>query len=124
MEQVENLKINQNISNNWGGKREGSGRKKGVSQATLIKRKIQEYFSEQEVESLIENLKLQVKERPDLLKFLLEQLFGRAPQKIEMKYEEEVYNPYTNMTEEEITEKIRNLVGYYEKHPEEKSNTQ
>ena len=77
------LKINQNLSS-WGGPREGSGRKQGTSEATLIKRKIREYFTEPQVKELIKEAKVMAKKNPHMLSFLLEQIFGRAPQRIEM----------------------------------------
>jgi hypothetical protein len=67
-----------------GGVRPGSGRKPGVSKATQIKRKIQEYFSEQDVQEFIALAKEQAKTKPELMKFLLEQIFGKAPQRVEL----------------------------------------
>ena len=71
-----------------GGKRPGSGRKPGVSKATEIKRKIQEYFSEEDVKEFIELAKEQAKTKPELMKFLLEQIFGKAPQRVEVTGED------------------------------------
>ena len=82
------LKINQNLSS-WGGPREGSGRKPGTSEATLIKRKIREYFTEPQVKELIKEAKVMAKTNPHMLSFLLEQIFGRAPQRIEMMDKDE-----------------------------------
>lgn len=67
-----------------GGKRPGAGRKPGVSKATQIKRKIQEYFSEEDVKEFIALAKQQAKTKPELMKFLLEQIFGKAPQQVEL----------------------------------------
>jgi hypothetical protein len=67
-----------------GGKRDGAGRKPGVSKATLLKRRIQDYVSETEVKRLIAIAKAQVETKPELLKFLLEQIFGKAPQRMEV----------------------------------------
>jgi len=67
-----------------GGKRAGAGRRPGVSKATELKRKIQEYFSEEEVQQLIDDVKAQSKKHPELLKFLVEQIFGKAPQRLEV----------------------------------------
>jgi hypothetical protein len=67
-----------------GGARPNSGRKPGVSKATELKRKIQEYFSEDEVQNLIQEAKEQAKTKPELMKFLLEQIFGKAPQQVEL----------------------------------------
>jgi len=67
-----------------GGRRPGAGRKPGVSKLTLIKRKIQDHFSDEEVQQLIEDAKVMARKRPEVMKFLLEQIFGKAPQRIEM----------------------------------------
>lgn len=55
-----------------------------MSKATLLKRRIQDYVSENEVKRLITTAKGQAETKPDLLKFLLEQIFGKAPQRVEV----------------------------------------
>ena len=60
-----------------GGKRLGAGRKPA---GASIKRNFQDYFTEEEVVALVES----VKKDPKLKGFLVEQLFGKAPQRIEM----------------------------------------
>lgn len=67
-----------------GGKRPGSGRKPGVSKATELKRKIQDHFSDDEVKELIEDAKEMARSKPEIMKFLLEQIFGKAPQQVEL----------------------------------------
>jgi hypothetical protein len=67
-----------------GGKREGSGRKPGVSKATQLKREIHDCFTEQEVQDLIAAAKKMAITKSEIMKFLLEQIFGKAPQRIEM----------------------------------------
>lgn len=67
-----------------GGKRPGSGRKPGVSKVTLIKRKFQDYFTEEEVLTLVNSVKDGAQGDPSLARFCLEQLFGKAPQRVEM----------------------------------------
>lgn len=67
-----------------GGKRPGAGRKPGISKATALKRKIQDYFSEKEVRELIAAAKIQSRSKPEIMKFLLEQIFGKAPQRLEL----------------------------------------
>jgi hypothetical protein len=64
-----------------GGKRIGAGRKPGVS---LLKRAIREHFSQEDMDELIEQAKKMAKTRPEMLKFLIEQVYGRAPQRIEL----------------------------------------
>lgn len=64
---------------NRGGKREGAGRPKGATSRPQIR----EYITPEEVKELVEKCKEQAKEgRPELMKFLLEQIFGRAVQPI------------------------------------------
>ena len=67
-----------------GGKRSGSGRKKGGTDSEMLKRKIQAHFSDKEVKQLILDAKAMAKKRPEIMKFLLEQIFGKAPQRVEM----------------------------------------
>ena len=67
-----------------GGARKGSGRKPGVSKATLIKRSFQEYFTEDEGRELIADLKIAMKKDSKLKVLAIEQLFGKAPQRLEM----------------------------------------
>lgn len=71
-----------------GGKRQGSGRKPGVSKATKLKRKIQDHFSDDEVKELIEDAKQMARNKPEIMKFLLEQIFGKAPQQVELTGED------------------------------------
>lgn len=68
-----------------GGPRKGSGRPKGsVSDATIMRRRIHDHFTETEVRELIADCKAMAKKKPEIMKFLMEQLFGRAPQRIEV----------------------------------------
>ena len=79
---LENLKNNQ-INSSHGGKREGAGRKPGVSKATEIKRKIQDYINEDDVQDLIKLAKKQAKKGDSqLIKYLLDQVFGKPVQPI------------------------------------------
>ena len=78
------MKKNHKKSGGLGGYREGSGRKPGVSKATKIKRAFQDYFEEREIAAMIRLAKKESKTKPEILKFVLEQLFGKAPQKINM----------------------------------------
>lgn len=85
MDSDTNLKNNQTKTKvGRGGKRAGSGRKPGVSKATLLKRKIMDFFSDDEVQTLITEAKEMAKTKPELMKFLLEQIFGKAPQRLEL----------------------------------------
>ncbi|OIQ04319.1 MAG: hypothetical protein AUK58_00950 [Candidatus Moranbacteria bacterium CG2_30_41_165] len=68
-----------------GGKREGAGRPKGA----LNKFKLRERFTEKEIEELVGEAKEQAKKDPIMLKFLLEQIFGKARQLIGMGGEDE-----------------------------------
>ncbi len=68
-----------------GGKRVGAGRKanpEGIDYAHKLKRKIQTYFEDEDVERLIDLAFEQAQDKPELLKFLLEQIFGKARQNL------------------------------------------
>ena len=72
-----------------GGPRPNSGRPKGKkNRETSLRRRIQEFFTEDEIRDLIDTAKKQAREKPELLKFLLEQFFGKAPQRVEMTGED------------------------------------
>lgn len=63
-----------------GGKREGAGRKKGSTQ----KPKITDFITDKEVQDIISAAKTKAKEGDTrMLTFILEQIFGKAPQSIE-----------------------------------------
>jgi len=68
-----------------GGYRPGSGRKPGtVSKAAQLKRRFEDYFTEAEVKDLMADLKNAMARDPKLQIFVLEQLFGKAPQRLEV----------------------------------------
>ena len=67
-----------------GGKRRGAGRPKGSTK----KPQISDYITEAEVKSLVATAKKQARIKPELLKFLLEQIFGKAPQSLDLPGEE------------------------------------
>jgi hypothetical protein len=67
-----------------GVKREGVGRKPGVSKATLLKRSFPNYFTEGNVLILVNKAKPDAMVDSYLLKFVLERIFDKAPQSIEM----------------------------------------
>ena len=61
-----------------GGKRLGAGRPRGS--LTVSRPKIHDFVTKEEVKELVEKAKSEAKAgRPEILKFLLEQIFGRAP---------------------------------------------
>lgn len=60
------------------------GRPKGTTDSVSKRRKFQDYFTEEEVKQLIKDLKDAMMGDPILAKFVLEQLFGKAPQRVEM----------------------------------------
>ena len=47
-------------------------------------RAIREHFSQEDMDELIEQAKKMAKTRPEMLKFLIEQVYGRAAQRIEL----------------------------------------
>ncbi len=68
-----------------GGKREGAGRPKGA----INKFKLRERFTDEEIMELVSEAKEQAKKDPIMLKFLLEQIFGKARQSIGMGGEDD-----------------------------------
>ena len=64
-----------------GGKRAGAGRKKNSGNQRY---KFQSYFTKKEVKDIVKKVKDQAETRPELLKLIVEQLFGRSPQRMEM----------------------------------------
>lgn len=64
-----------------GGKRKGAGRPQG----STTRPQIRDYISETEVKNLVAKAKKQAREGDtNLMKFLLEQIFGKAPQSFEL----------------------------------------
>jgi hypothetical protein len=72
------MKENQDKQNSWGGVRPNAGRPKGKSN----KPKIRDYMTPAEVKELVEMAKQQAKDKPEILKWLLEQVFGKATQPV------------------------------------------
>lgn len=66
-----------------GGKRIGAGRPKGATSS--VRPKIVDFVTKKEVTELVATAKKHAKEgKPELLKFLLEQIFGKAPQGLDL----------------------------------------
>jgi hypothetical protein len=64
-----------------GGKRKGAGRKVG----SVKKPRIADYLTPEEIEEIVENAKQKAKDGDaTVLKLLIEQIFGRAPQSIDL----------------------------------------
>lgn len=72
-----------------GGKREGAGRKKG----SYTRPQLRDYISETEIRRLVEIAKTQASEKPEILKFVLEHIFGKAIQAIDMTSKGQSINP-------------------------------
>lgn len=68
-----------------GGKREGAGRPKG----SINKFKLRDRFTDKEIAELVSGAKELAKRDPVMLKFLLEQIFGKARQSVGIGGEEE-----------------------------------
>lgn len=79
---VSNSKTNQEIKTTHGGRRPGAGRPKGSTN----KLKIGDFFSPEEIDQVVMEAKLlafgdgETKPDKDMLKFIMEQLFGKAKQ--------------------------------------------
>lgn len=75
MEEIENNNLN--IQKKVGGARKGAGRPVG----STTKPKISDYLTLEEVKGLVDVAKAEALQgKPDMLKFMLEQVFGKAPQ--------------------------------------------
>ncbi len=65
-----------------GGKREGAGRKLG-SRNSLTKQLLKDVISEKDKEAILKKAILKAKDGDkDLIKFFLEQFYGKAPQQL------------------------------------------
>lgn len=58
----------------------GAGRPKG----SYSRPQIRDYVTKEEIAELVEVAKKQAKNKPELLKFLLEQVFGKAAQSVDL----------------------------------------
>jgi len=80
---MDKLNRNQETKSTHGGARPGSGRKKGSTN----KLKVADFFSPEEIDQVVIEAKLlafgdgNTKPDKDILKFLMEQLFGKATQR-------------------------------------------
>ena len=63
-----------------GGKRQGAGRPMG----STTRPQISDFITKNEVKKLVALAKKQAKIKPELLKFLLEQIFGRPAQNVNL----------------------------------------
>ena len=63
-----------------GGKREGAGRKVG----STVRPQLRDYYSEDEIKAIVTDLKKRAKKDDVLFKVQLEQIFGKAPQALEL----------------------------------------
>ena len=83
-----------------GGKRIGSGRKKGSTSRPVLR----EYFTEKEIKDFITDLKESAKTDMNIKKFVAEQLFGKAIQPVEGDFKGDLTvtfdNAFISTTEE------------------------
>lgn len=83
--QLENSQGNQ--ESRWGGARPGAGRKSmdgGEEVTRKMRRKFEEYISEEQVEGIVAGAVADAMNgKPDMIKFVLEQVFGKATQRQE-----------------------------------------
>lgn len=78
-------------SQNWGGKRVGSGRKKGSGMlpSTKVREMLKDYIMPAKRIELIQLALRKSEDNADILKFLLEQIWGKARQNIGIGNEEQ-----------------------------------
>ena len=67
-----------------GGVRNGAGRPKKEVKVITIKKAFKDYLDEKEVLELVALAKKTAKTDPIILKFVLEQIFGKAPQSLKV----------------------------------------
>jgi hypothetical protein len=68
----------------WGGARPNSGPKPKADTLKALKKQFREYFTEEEIEEVMADVKAQRKEKPEILKMTVEQIFGKAPQSVNL----------------------------------------
>lgn len=61
-----------------------NGKKGGRPKGSTTRPQIRNYFSEEDVENIVEMLKTHMVDDMQLLKFVSEQIFGKATQNVEM----------------------------------------
>lgn len=82
-----------------------NGKLGGRPKGSTTRPQISDYITVEEVEQLVEMAKTQAKERPELLKFLLEQVFGRAKQSMDLTGE--LTNTNIGLDEKKYNELIK-----------------
>jgi hypothetical protein len=97
-----------------GGARPGAGRPKG----TFNKPQLRDFISEDEVHALVEQAKAQAIDKPELLKFILDHVFGKARQNIGLDGGEDGV-PLSI----EISEQIAQKNGLHDPHTSTKSDS-
>jgi hypothetical protein len=74
---------NQEIKNgNWGGPREGAGRPRGESDNSILRRKLRDYISSDELDLFVESLKSKAMEDSKVMMYLIDHIFGKARQNL------------------------------------------
>jgi len=63
-----------------GGKQPGAGRPKG----STTRPQIRDYFTKKDIETIVDMLKTHMVDDMQLLKFVAEQIFGKAPQSLDL----------------------------------------
>lgn len=86
-----------------GGRQPGAGRPKGSTKRPVFR----DYFTEKEILEVVARAKEQCKTKPDILKMVIEQLFGKAPQTVDMNANVSI------MPSEEVKEKVKKSIEIY-----------
>lgn len=76
-----------------GGKRPGAGRPKG----STTRPQIRSYFTDKEIREVIDALKKRMSQDPQILKFVAEQIFGKATQTLNTEDADGVIQPITGV---------------------------
>lgn len=73
---------NQVKNNGWGGPRPNSGRPRGESDNSILKRKLRDYISSDELDLFVESLKSKAMEDSKVMMYLIDHIFGKARQNV------------------------------------------
>lgn len=61
-----------------------NGKKGGRPKGSFTRPQIRDFFTEEEIKAFVESAKIEAQKDPTMRKFLLEQIFGKAAQQMEI----------------------------------------
>ena len=99
-----------------GGKQPGAGRPKG----SYTRPQFKDFITKTEIKKLVDEAKKQAFEKPEILKFVMEQIFGKAPQSVDLTSKGQPILP----TEEKRKEVERAIIIYLDAREQKTKNNQ